>query len=69
MTINNNTLCHQAPNDQSNCGPYSLVFLALRAKGIPMERIKTERITTEQITHVRDRLYRRTGDYEPVPPK
>lgn len=64
-----NTKCHQAPRDQSNCGPYAIVFLALRAKGVALDAVKKNLITTAEITAVRDRLYRRTSNYHPVPPE
>lgn len=63
-----NTTCHQSSRDQSNCGPYSLVFLALRAKGVPFSSINGEAITMKEIEATRSKLYRRAQDYKPTPP-
>jgi hypothetical protein len=63
-----NTTRHQAPKDQSNCGPYSILFLALRAKQVPFSRITAQTITTEEIERIRNRLYRRSPDYVPTLP-
>ena len=63
-----NTTRHQADHDQSNCGPYSILFLALRAQKIPFNRINRNAITMEEIVKIRNRLYRRTETYKPTPP-
>lgn len=63
-----NTTCHQAPDDQSNCGPYAILFLALRSKDVSFQRITKEVITTEEIERIRNKLYRRSPDYVPTPP-
>lgn len=63
-----NTTQHQAVTDRSNCGPYSVLFLALRARRVPFDRINREAITMPVIERMRDRLYRRTPDYQPLPP-
>ncbi|MFA5091125.1 MAG: Ulp1 family isopeptidase [Candidatus Paceibacterota bacterium] len=63
-----NTTCHQARRDQSNCGPYSLLFLALRSKGMSFSSITKEVITTKEIEELRGKMYKRVKDYRPVPP-
>ena len=63
-----NTTRHQAPKDQSNCGPYAILFLALRAKKIPFALITRDTITTAEIEKIRNRLYKRTPEYKPIPP-
>jgi len=63
-----NTTCHQARHDQSNCGPYSLLFLSMRADGKPFSAIEERVITTKEIEEMRGKLYKRSKEYRPIPP-
>lgn len=68
MKFVQNMTRHQAPGDMSNCGPYAVLFLSLRAKGKSFGEITGRQITTEEITKLRSYLYHRDKDYQPSLP-
>jgi len=68
MRFKYNTTPHQSSFDFSNCGPYSLHFLRLRASGKSFDEINATPISSVAMEKERKLLYEPTDGYVPVLP-